>query len=53
MLSGVALFLSFTALFAKTVIEPEIEEVEQEMRKVEKEIHDLRSESQKESNDRF
>lgn len=44
MLAGTAIFLSFTALFAKAVIGYEIDEVESEVRKLQKEIKKMRNE---------
>jgi voltage-gated potassium channel len=41
MLAGVAIFLAFTALFAKTLIEDEIVEVEDEVKRLEKEVKKL------------
>lgn len=43
MLAGTAIFLSFTALFARAVIGREIFEVESEIKKLEKEIAKLRN----------
>ena len=39
MLFGTALFSSFTALFASILLEPEFEEVEDEVRDLEAEVH--------------
>ena len=41
MLSGTAIFLAFTALFAQAVIGAEIDDVESEVRKVEREIRKI------------
>ncbi len=39
MIFGTALFGSFTALFAATLLEPEISEVEREVKELEKRVH--------------
>lgn len=44
MLSGVAIFMSFTALFAKSVLGQDLEEVETEIRRLEKDVRRLRNE---------
>jgi len=47
MLAGAAIFLTFTALFAKSLIGRDIEDVELEVKKLEKEIEIIRKDVEK------
>lgn len=44
MLTGVSIFMSFTALFAKSVISTDLHDVESEIRKLERDVRRLRTE---------
>lgn len=45
MLAGTAIFLSFTALFAKAILGKDIEDVEREVRRVEREVKKIHQEN--------